>query len=175
MIFKRTKSAFLNQRGFTLVELLMVIGILAALASIGAKALTVNRQKSYDAQVMSLIRSLLTVSAIDEPVADPSDPDAASDNYGQGGDLGFLGQPFHGLEVAKNIYWRIENDGNGGTDKWQFYLAHPSGENGYYFWIPGDGCNVDIDGHAPPNNSDKIVWRNDAGQYRNRASDGALP
>ena len=130
MIFKRPKSAIFDQRGFTLVELLMVVGIIAALASIGAKAMQVNRQKSFDAQVISLMRSLLTVSAIDEPIGNMGD----SIGPGQvGGNLNSLGYPE--LEVTKNIHYFILNDG---SDRWLFYFANKAGKNGYYFWVPGN-------------------------------------
>lgn len=175
MSFKKFNPIVSNQRGFTLVELLIVIAIVSILASIGVQAFTLNRSKSYDAQVIAMIKTLLTVSAIDEPVDNPADPGAASDNPGQGGNLGFLGEPFASVELPQNMYYRIINDGNGGTDKWQFYLAHPSGTNGYYFWIPGDACSVTDDAAAPPNVSDKIFWRPDPGQYRNMASLGVLP
>jgi prepilin-type N-terminal cleavage/methylation domain-containing protein len=167
-----------SQRGFTLVELLMVVGILAVLASIGAKALTVNREKSYDAQVISIMRSLLTVSAIEEPAPLPPespDSDVLVTYDGQGGSLGFLGTQFSSLEVAQNIYWKVVNDGNSNDDKWQFFFAHPAGNNGYYFWIPGSACNVDDDvGDGTGNPSDKIYWDDADGSYRKTASDDNL-
>ena len=159
MIFTRPKSAISNQGGFTLVELLMVVGIIAALASIGAKAMQVNRQKSFDSQVISLMRSLLTVSAIDEPVGNPGD----SIGPGQvAGNLNSLGYPE--LEVTKNIHYFILNDG---SDRWLFYFAHQSGKYGYYFWVPGNQCGANLDVGGNP--SDKIFWDPNAGSYRNSA------
>ena len=176
MIFKRTRSAVSNQRGFTLIELLMVIGILATLASIAAKSLTVNRQRSYDSQTIAIMKTLLTVSAIDEPRPDPAVTGEATDDPinpvtigGVGGNLADLGPEFASVNVPRNISWTIINDGNSNSDLWMFYLAHPAGDNGYYFWIPGSACDTDVD--TGGNGSDRIYWENDkaAGSYRNIA------
>ena len=184
MIFKRPKSAVSNQSGFTLVELMMVVGILGALASIALMAFTENREKSYDAQVISIMKTLLTVSAIDEPEPDvdadgdyDGDPAAGFSSDGQGGSLGFLGPEYATISIGRNIYWKIENDGNpdnGGNDLWKFFVANGAGNNGYYFWIPGSSCGVDDDGPPGNNVSDRIVWDDADGSYRNIASLAAL-
>ena len=159
MIFKRPKSAVSNQSGFTLVELMMVVGILGVLASIALMAFTANREKGYDAQVISIMKTLLTVSAVDEPIGVPGDsigPGAV------GGNLTILGYPE--LQIAKNMHYFIENDG---ADRWLFWFAHTAGANGYYFWVPGEDCAVEVD--AAGNPSDRIFWDNSVGSHRNSA------
>jgi prepilin-type N-terminal cleavage/methylation domain-containing protein len=185
MIFKRPKSAVSNQSGFTLVELMMVVGILGVLASIALMAFTKNREKGFDAQVISIMKTILTTAAIDEPKAQDlsdedgdgntteyTDPEAAVDVTEQGTNLAFLGPDFAAITIPNNVYWNIHNDGNAGEDKWQFWFAHPAGRFGYYFWIPGGASGVDDDGDL--NVSDRIVWDDADGSYRNIASLTAL-
>ena len=147
MMFKRPKSALSNQRGFTLVELLMVIAILGVLAAISLQQLQNNREKSFDRQAQAMIRNLLTYAAIDTP--------QGVDIAGQGGNLADIGYPE--AEVPANVIWSVDNDGD---DRWRFRFAHPGGSTGYYFWVPGDTytLSLDDDGAGPPGNrSDKIV------------------
>ena len=151
MMFKRPKSALSNQRGFTLVELLMVIAIIGVLAAISLQQLQNNREKSFDRQAQAMIRNLLTYAAIDEPAP----PTGQEDNNGTGGNLAVYGYP--GVEIPANVYWNIMSV----ADRWQFWFAHPGGSTGYYFWVPGAAYSgsLDSDG-APlpgPNRSDKIV------------------
>jgi prepilin-type N-terminal cleavage/methylation domain-containing protein len=146
MMFNRPKSAFSNQRGFTLVELLMVIAILGVLAAISLQQLKNNREKSFDRQAQAMIRNLLTYAAIDTP--------QGGDTAGVGGNLAGVGYPE--VEIPANVTWNIVNDGD---DRWRFWFAHPGGGTGYYFWVPGDAYSgsLDDDLAAPPNRSDKIV------------------
>jgi hypothetical protein len=162
---------------------MMTVGILGVLASIALMAFTANREKGYDAQVISIMKTLLTVSAIDEPEPDvdadgdyDGDPAAGFSSDGQGGNLTFLGPEYAGISIGNKVYWKIENDGNpanGGNDLWQFFLANEAGNNGYYFWIPGSACNADDDGAGQV--SDRIVWDNSVGSYRKIASIDVLP
>ncbi|MBW2721672.1 MAG: prepilin-type N-terminal cleavage/methylation domain-containing protein [Deltaproteobacteria bacterium] len=71
MIFKRPKSAVSNQRGFTLVELLMVIGILGILSAIATQQFKHNRQNALDSQAQAMVRNLLIYAAVDEPDPPP--------------------------------------------------------------------------------------------------------
>jgi prepilin-type N-terminal cleavage/methylation domain-containing protein len=155
MIFKGPKSAVSNQRGFTLVELMMVVAIIGILAAISIQQFTKNRAKAFDTQVVALVKNLLTAVAIDEPTGDSAGPVF-------GGTLALLGLPQ--VEVPAGVTWYIVNVDAAGTnrhDMWMFYLAHPSGERGYYFWIPGNACGAiddSIAGDGTGNSSDRIFY-----------------
>jgi prepilin-type N-terminal cleavage/methylation domain-containing protein len=170
MIFKRPKSAVFNQRGFTMIELLMVMAILGMLSAIAVQQIKFNRENAYDRQAQAIIRNLLTYSAVDEPITD--NPGGALDDSGTGGNsYGSYGYPE--VNIPMGIYWRILNDDVSGDDKWMFFFAHPSGRIGYYFWIPGDKCNATDDGSG--NRSDKLFSDTSNNSYRKLASDGTLP
>ena len=161
MMFNRPKSALSNQRGFTLVELIMVIGILGMLSAIAVQQITVSRTRSFDSQAHTMMRNVLTVAAIDTP--------QGGDTAGQGGSLGGVGFPE--VEIPANVYWSVDNDGQ---DRWRFYFAHPAGLIGYYFWVPGDTYGGDINNDGSGNRSDKIFKDKRAGSYRHQAN-GSLP
>ena len=161
MMFNRPKSAVSNQRGFTLVELMMVMGILGMLAAIGLQQITQNRAKALDTQVVALVKNLLTAVAIDEPTG------VSSTNFG--GTLEPVGLPQ--VEVPDNVTWNVINVSGGAShDMWMFYMAHASGKRGYYFWIPGDACDATLDTGGNP--SDYIFYDTDLGggtPYRTNA------
>ena len=142
MIFNRPKSAISNQRGFTMVELLMVIAILGVIAAIAVQQLKVNREKSFDTQAQAMMRNVLTYAAIDTP--------QGPDN-GSGGSLVAVGFP--DVEIPANVKWSVVDDG---SDRWRFFFAHPAGARGYYFWVPDDAYSGDLDDDTFGNRSDKI-------------------
>ena len=154
MMFKRPKSACSNQRGFTLIELMMVIAILGVLSAIALQQLKNNREQTFDRQAQAMIRNLLTYAAIDTP--------QGGDTAGVGGNLAGAGYPE--VEVPANVNWSVDNDGD---DRWQFRFAHPGGGTGYYFWVPGNTYTLSLDTDGFGNRSDKIVanvsYRGDLG------------
>ena len=158
MISKRPTSALSNQRGFTLLELMIVMGIIGILAAIGAQQIKFNRENAQDRQAQTLLRNLLTYAAVDEPT-----PPAGQENQnGAGGSLAVYGYPE--LDIPSIVYWKIQNDGQ---DRWRFWVAHLGGQTGFYFWTPGltYGGSLDDDGFG--NRSDKLVsnvsYRTDVG------------
>ena len=160
MKFKRPASTFSNQRGFTLVELLMVIGILGMLAAIAVQQITVSRTRSFDSQAHTMMRNVLTVAAIDTP--------QGADTFGVGGTL--VGVGFPDVELPPNVCWNVANELP--ADRWRFYFAHPSGIMGYYFWVPGDTYNGPLDTDGSGNRSDKIFEDKNAASYRFDANCG---
>jgi len=154
MMFNRPKSAFSNQRGFTFVELLMVIAILGVLSAISLQQLKNNREKTFDRQAQAMMRNVLTYAAIDTPQGGSS--------AGVGGNLAGAGYPE--VEMPSNVAWSIDNDVD---DRWLFKFAHPGGGMGYYFWVPGDAYTLSLDTDGFGNRSDKILvntsYRTDLG------------
>lgn len=138
----RRKDAYFlisSKKGFTLIELMVTVGIMAVLASIGFKYYQNSREMSYDAQIVSLVRNLLTYAAVDEP-------QGVQDSTENLPDLTNVGYPK--VSLSDRIEFQIVNtDGSGGEpgDMWQFWFAHPGGRTGYYFWIPGDSCGATDD------------------------------
>ena len=144
MMFNRPKSALSNQRGFTLVELMMVIAILGVLSAIALQQLKNNREKTFDRQAQPMMRNLLTYAAVDTP--------QGGDTAGVGGNLAGVGYPE--VEVPANVTWSVDNDVD---DRWLFRFAHPGGSTGYYFWVPGDAYGGDLNTDGFGNRSDKIL------------------
>ena len=146
---KITLFSISNNKGFTLVELLMVIAILGVLASIAIKMVTEERMKANDAQTISFMRNLLTRAETDLPTT----PGATIVNGGT--------TPPDYPEVTLNpgmtlLMW-YDSDGDA---RWDFYLAHEGGKLGFYFWLPSDNCPYDLKPAAAPDPaipSDKLV------------------
>jgi len=149
---KKTFFSISNKKGFTLVELLMVVAILGVLASIALKTVQEERMKANDAQTITLMRNLLTRAETDLPTT-PGGPIIKMVNGGT--------SPADYPEITLNpgmilLMW-YDSDGDA---RWDFYLAHEGGKLGFYFWLPSDACPYDLKPAAAPDPaiaSDKLV------------------
>lgn len=154
MRVKKSCLSVSNQRGFTLVELLMVIAILGVLASIAIKTVQEERMKAQDAKTIAFMRNLLTRAETDLPIAPGGLPIiiAISGGTALGPDY-----PEMTLNPGMTLWMWYDEGGNG---RWDFYLAHEGGKLGFYFWIPSDTCPYDVKpavGLDPDIASDKLV------------------
>ena len=139
-----------NKRGFTLVELLMVIAILGVLASIAIKMVSEEKMKANDAQTISFMRNLLTRAETDLP------DETAPIQWVFGG-TSPDGYPELTLNPGMTLLMWYNSDGDA---RWDFYLAHQGGKLGFYFWLPSDLCAYDLKPAAAPDPdipSDKLV------------------
>ena len=166
MSCKITFFSIKNKKGFTLVELLMVIAILGVLSTIAIRKTSEERQKAADAKAISFIRNLLTRVETDPPAtAQPYQPGDALDDYPD-------------VTLSPGLYLQVTNDAD---DRWQFWVAHQGGALGFFFCVPGEDCGEEIDTILTPNVvADKLVPTFDArGVYpaatlRSNASGGIL-
>lgn len=146
---KRTSFSFTNRKGFTLVELLMVIAIIGVLASIAIKTVQEERMKANDAKTIAFMRNLLTRAETDLPTI----LGLTVVNGGQS----LPDYPEITLNPGMTLWIWYNSDGD---FRWDFYLAHEGGKLGYYFWIPSDLCPYDLKPPAAPDPaipSDKLV------------------
>jgi type IV pilus assembly protein PilA len=136
-----------DKKGFTLVELLMVIAILGVLASIAIKMVTEERMKANDAQAITLMRNLLTRAETDLPTVEGI----------VNGGTSPADYPEITLNPGMSLFITYNDDGDA---RWDFYLAHEGGKLGFYFWLPSDECGYDLKpaaGSDPDIPSDKLV------------------
>lgn len=152
---KITRFSISNNKGFTLIELMMVVAILGVLTTIAIKTVAVERMKANDAQAVSMMRNLLTAMETDTP------PTGNTYAIVDGGIVQWGDGPE--IQLGKNLYFTIAEDTDGDTEgKWQVFGAHLGGKLGFYFWIPNEVCSVQKDdkildsgGSATP--ADRIV------------------
>jgi type IV pilus assembly protein PilA len=150
MCSRITLFSISNKKGFTLVELLMVIAILGVLASIAIKTVQEERMKANDAQTITFMRNLLTRAETDLP-------DEGNPIQLVVGGTSPAGYPEVTLSAGMSLLIEYNSDGDA---RWDFYLAHEGGKLGFYFWLPSDNCAYDLKPAAAPDPaipSDKLV------------------
>jgi prepilin-type N-terminal cleavage/methylation domain-containing protein len=132
---KRTFFSISNKKGFTLIELLMVVAILGVLTTIAIRRAGEERQKANDARAVTFMRNLLTRVETEPPASsNPYFPGDALDDYPD-------------IKLGTGMYLNVINDPE---DRWQFWLAHKGGALGFFFWIPGVNCAVELDDALSP-------------------------
>jgi prepilin-type N-terminal cleavage/methylation domain-containing protein len=128
-----------DTRGFTLIEVLLVIAILGVLSTIAMKVYAEAKTKSYDTEAMAFVRNLLTAVETEAPTT------IVGNTYF--GEQSLPDYPQLQLNPGIQLSVRDSNVGPGadGENKIQFYVAHRAGRLGFYFWIPGPSCSVERD------------------------------
>jgi len=148
---RQTKRPFgtHNQKGFTFVEVIIVIGILALLSAIAIGEYYYRRQKAFDRQALAVAKNLLTLSA----TAFANDEIPTQEGFTEG----TAPKGYPGLEVNPGISTLIDA-ADDGSDVWTFYVASDGGTTAYFFWLPGVNCTETAVKGKP---SDTIVENED--------------
>jgi prepilin-type N-terminal cleavage/methylation domain-containing protein len=152
MQLRKSRITIRGEKGFTLMELLLVICILGILTTIGLGEFIERRKQAYDRQAMAKAREWLTIATV--AVANQDLTSITADSG-----TGSPSEPvFSNMDMNPPTRWAY---GDAGGDVWQFYVASAAGENAYYFWIPGPACATSVD--AAGYLSDQIIenpaWR----------------
>ena len=148
---KRSQLFNDNQQGFTLVEVILVIGILAILTSIAVNEYYHRREAAYDRQAIALTKHLLTMAATSFANGDYPTVDGTTT-------LGTNPQDYPELKVNPGIYCNIDRDA--GKDLYRFYIASESGSTAYFFWLPGATSTETTDtGTASDLIAENPAWR----------------
>ena len=108
---KITLFSVSNKKGFTLVELLMVIAIIGVLATIAIKTVQEERMKANDAQTIAFMRNLLTRAETDLPT-----------NWGLvPGGTSPPDYPEITLNPGMSLLILYDAEGSGTDNRWDFY------------------------------------------------------
>ena len=153
MRFKKTQSLNANQQGFTLIEMVLVIGIIAILGSIAVGEYYHRRQVAYDRQAIAVTKNLLTMAATAFANSDnPAEENTSVGTYPPG---------YPELQVNNNIHIEIDKDDSSGNgDVWNFYIASEAGSTAYFFWLPGDNCTeTEVNGTGSDLIAENAAWR----------------
>ena len=133
MRVKRSRLSNSNQQGYTLVELILVLSILALLASIAIGEFYYRRKAAFDMQAIAVAKNLLTLAATsfanDEIPAE------------MGLSIGTSPEGYPELDTNVSIHTYIWKDYDG-PDAWSFYVASEKGSTVYFFWLPGNNCTL---------------------------------
>jgi prepilin-type N-terminal cleavage/methylation domain-containing protein len=162
-----TKSGFKSRRGYSIIEILVVIAVIGALAVIGLVSLNRSREKARDAhrrQDLATIRTALLTYYDDngfsypDTVGGAGEPDQSSLNQGIFNSDEAL-NPIFDEFLSKVLtppstdpvfqYWYDAND----TQSEYIVYTHLEGTGTPWYWIGSDGNGTELDAttHNPVN------------------------
>jgi len=147
MIGNRFPRPSRDTRGFTLIEVLLVIAILGVLSTIAVKVYAEAKRKSYDTQAMAFVRNLLTAVETEAP------KDIVGHTYfGEQ----YLTPDYPQIQLNAGLQLSVQDSGDG-RNLIQFYVAHQAGKLGFYFWVPGPLCTAENDAETEDTDGKKVV------------------
>ncbi len=116
-----------EQRGFTLIELMIVVVVIGILAAIGAANYYSARAKSYDASVKSDLRNAMVFIEDYNIQNEQLPPDLATF------------QAISGYELSPGVSWQtFQPVVVGGDDALDLELKHQSSDNSFAAVYPAD-------------------------------------
>jgi len=121
MLLKMNKMK--NQKGFTLIELMIVIAIIGILAAIAIPQFSAYRKRSYDSSAQSDLRNAAT--AQEAYYVDASDYADTS---------GTLIGATYGLYLSDKVVFSVRS---ATAESYSMKAQHPSGEHSYIIVGPG--------------------------------------
>ena len=137
MRVKRSQLSNANQQGYTLVELILVLSILALLASIAIGEFYYRRKSAFDMQAIAVAKNLLTLAATS--FANDEIPAQMGLSKGTSPE----GYPELETNVGIHTYiWKDYDEVDAEAETWSFYVASEGGSTAYFFWLPGDNCTL---------------------------------
>jgi prepilin-type N-terminal cleavage/methylation domain-containing protein len=145
MRVKKLQLSNFNQHGFTLVELIIVIGILAVLSSMAIGEFYHRRRVAYDRQAIAVAKNLLSLAVT--AFANDEIPTL------EGLSVGTSPKGYPELDTTVTMHTYIDKDYDG-ANAWSFYIASEGGNTAYFFWLPGDNCALTTVKGAP---SDTLI------------------
>jgi type IV pilus assembly protein PilA len=118
-----TKMRTRDEKGFTLIELMIVIAIIGILAAIAIPQFSAYRQRSYNSAAEADLRNAATAQEayfVDNSTYCSTTPTLIG--------------PTYGLYLSNKVAFRI---GAAGNQTYRMYAYHPSGSHSYIIRGPG--------------------------------------